>query len=354
MTNLVPCIYQIGKDNETEQLYLTQYADKFKLPDVLYGNINKTAVRVWNTFAISRISTGILLTGESGSGKSLLGEVICNYAIDKGIPVIFVSNIQINEALMRYLTVFDNVVVFLDEMGKYADRQDQDKMLSFFSDTTRRKLFIITENNSYSINRYILNRPGRIRYHIDYSKVPKDIITDYLDKNSPDIEFNKSVYSLYLRSKVFSFDHLQALVTEHTRYPEDSLDDLVGILNLGILQEPYYMKVVSVEDLTNGKVLKEDQYRYNNSVKYDNWSDRVYHSLLVTIMLPKDKIDLDSRHFRIVNDGKYIEYEVKISCANVKYHDEHFTYEDELVKVKLTKYKQPTNNTESYMDTPFD
>lgn len=353
---LTPGVYNVAKLNENEiqigipnpcKYRLVRVSDRFTLPDKLYGNVERTAIRVWNTFALSGKSTGILLTGESGSGKSLLGEVISNLAISKGIPVVFVTvvdNEKMTSDLLAFLSRLDKVVMFLDEYGKFLPTYEQHKMLPFFSDTTTKKLFIITDNNKYNISSFIRDRPGRVRYHIDYAKVPKDILLDYLNKNvENDEKFKEEVYELYTKCRIFSFDHLQTIVSEHMRFPEDKLNDIVNILNLGALQNPVGLKVKSIKLKASGEYLTE--YRITSPADYERWasSESGYVTLSVQVDIPAEtiakhniKVPMSSVPFAS-GETNAKHYQMTIAANKCKYSDEIWTYSDEILIVELTR-----------------
>lgn len=326
-----PGIYNIVYNNEQKSYSIVQGPERFKLPPVLYGDIERTAIRVWNTFSLSKLSTGILLTGESGSGKSLLAELICNTAIDKNIPVIYITAISIKPELLQMLQRLSNIVLYIDEFGKCSNHDTQNTMLSFFSDTNTRKLFILTENNEWMVNSFILNRPGRIRYHIDYKKVPKKIILDFLDKNSKDDKFKEEVYKLYTESRVFSFDHLQTLVSEHDRYPDDSLEDLLDILNLGVLAKPFVVYVKSVLNKVKNTEIDRKNLQSNPSMSFDEWTRYKYNEFIVRIPISEDPNEPYQR--QKVCSIRYQDCKVK--------DDDDFIWEDDEYMVTLSKTRNP-------------
>lgn len=332
---LTPHIYTVSYLKEEKRYVLNQGQDKFTLPPVLYGNIQEIAIRVWNTFSISKVSTGILLTGESGSGKSLLAEVICNTALARKIPVIYITAIPVEPELIEILQRLSNVVIYMDEFGKCTRTDMQNTMLSFFSDTSTRKLFILTENQTWMVSNFILNRPGRIRYHIDYQKVPKSILTDYLEKNTKPDEFREEIYKLYNESKIFSFDHLQTLVSEHDRYPNDDLNDLLEILNLGALAKPYLVHVVSILDKTTNKILPRNRYMYNATYEFAEWIRYRYNDLGISIYKDKDEKEPDQRFNGADMIRYYIQYSQVIAVEN------NFIYEEDNFVFTLTKTRDP-------------
>ena len=241
-------IYYIQKDNKNKFFYSVKSADRFILPNKIYGNIEKIGIRVWNTFAVSKQSTGILLTGNKGSGKTILGEIICNLAIDRRLPVYVITEIEVDLELIAYLRSLSHCVIFLDEFAKNVGSLMMDKMLTMFSDVTAScKLFILTENSLYNISNYIKDRPGRIRYHLDFGKLSSDIYEDYINCNPIDPKFKKDLDVLYFKAKEFSFDVLEAIVTEHRNFPTESLEELLTILNCKSLCKEKELKLVSVK-----------------------------------------------------------------------------------------------------------
>lgn len=241
-------IYTIGENNE-----LIYYSNKFKLPEKIYGNTVKLSNRVWNTYALHNESTGIILTGAKGSGKTMFANLLCNIAVEKGINVIFISGSNIakskNNTLFEFIDNLRNVVVYMDEFGKMLTNAEQDALLTMFSDPRKtRKLFIVTENKVEQINEYIKDRTERFRYHLDYTKLPKDIYIDYLKHSVVSESFRIDLDNLYNKSVVFSFDNLQGLISEHLRYPDDTLEELIEIMNLKCFKKTQALNIIEVKD----------------------------------------------------------------------------------------------------------
>ena len=58
-------------------LFLTTTPD-FQVPTKVYGNTTRNSERIWKTFQARGKSTGVLLSGEKGSGKTLLAKDVAN------------------------------------------------------------------------------------------------------------------------------------------------------------------------------------------------------------------------------------------------------------------------------------
>lgn len=234
MYNLQPGVYNLV---QFEKNYiLAPSIAKFELPSKLYGDMESNAIRFWTTFATSTTSLGVMLTGQSGTGKTELAKVLSNIAISAGLPVVVVTDLKATIETVNFLNNLKDVIILFDEYSKNFDSNLQDKMLTMFSSINGyKKMYIITENDKNTISRFIRNRPGRVLYHIDYSRVKEDVIIEYCADKKVDEAFGSELLKLYAKSTIFSFDHMQALVGEHLRYPNDTLEDILSLLNLEIL-----------------------------------------------------------------------------------------------------------------------
>ena len=105
--------YVIKKDPQSGQLYL-ESIDAFEIKGKVYGDTDKTARRILNTFQDRTASTGVMLTGEKGSGKSLLAKMLSVKAAEMSVPtividgdVVFVGRIS-KEELFREIKSREN------------------------------------------------------------------------------------------------------------------------------------------------------------------------------------------------------------------------------------------------------
>lgn len=292
MYKLLPRCYKLVEfgDNETKSYNLEEYATGFHLPNKVYGTLKHKAVRVWNSFASSTESSGVLLTGDSGAGKTLTANLIANIAIDQQVPVIYISGIEITYKTILYLSQYTDVVIYIDEFRKLMAYDTESMMLSFLSDSTYKRLFILTENNINTISPYIKNRPGRVRYHFEFNKLEEEVINEYCQDLNVDSSFVSELCALYRRSCIFSFDHLQALVKEHLAYPGDSLETLLNVLNLKVLTKEPFISVTEVIQIDTDKVYQAEvgskitfnEFRsqgYTLSIKYRDGPKDFYKTI---------------------------------------------------------------------------
>lgn len=236
-------------------LYLLRKCTRYELPK-LYGNISRRAQKIMHTFKERTSSTGVLLSGDKGTGKSLLSMLLSNIAVSEGKAVININQAFYGASFEELMNAIPDAVLVFDEFGKtYAESKDgdsrpQEKLLGFFDGATAKKrLMIFTENKILGINEFMLNRPGRIFYHYKYSKVSSDVIEEYCqEKGLKDADKNYLVnYSI--GANEFSFDVLKAIVEESLRYPEEPLQDLIDDLNVSSGDASMQVAIVSIKGL---------------------------------------------------------------------------------------------------------
>lgn len=263
-------IYNIVYDKQIDQFRSVPAGDRYPVPKKIYGTLMDKAYRVWNDYMYNLDkSTGAMLTGDSGAGKTLLASLICNVGIDNGLPVYSISGSGsmptggdgdkaiARAGLFNILDGLSKCIIFIDEFGKLLEWGDQESSLTMFSDLNKtRKIFIITENEKHIINRFIRNRPGRIKYHYDFEKIEPLAVKEYCFDNNVNEKFMKDILDKLDSVDEFSFDQLQAIVNEHIKYPKDTLDDILGCLNAEVLRKPKLYKLVKVLDKNNNKPLE--------------------------------------------------------------------------------------------------
>lgn len=242
-----PMIYYVKWSHEYKDYYLEPYQDKFPIPKKIYGNIEAIAYRVWNDYVISNKSTGIILSGAAGGGKSLAISVISNLALKNKLAVIILQKLRIDNNLIHWLSTLTNVVLYLDEFGKMINRSDQDQMLTLFTDVNgSKKIYLLTENDTDKISHYIMNRPGRVRYHVDFNRIDKETLEEYCKDMGVHPDFYKDLEMKYKSAYIFTFDHLQCIVTEHLKYPNEDLDKLLSWLNLDLFKQDQMFRIANV------------------------------------------------------------------------------------------------------------
>jgi len=263
---LPPRLYNVVFNPMTKKLEIVPAAEpKFRLPERIYGKAPDYASHFWEAYEKSTGNLGVILTGEKGTGKTELGNLISNMGIDKGYPVLNIYEIPYN-SLTDLIDLLENIgeaVVFFDEFGKNFSYRDQEKLLPVLSRTTGgRKFYIFTDNSYHALNPFIRSRPGRARYHLDFKRLEEDVVKEYAKDKNVSKKFYNDLLKFYRKASRFTFDYLKALVEEHLLFPDKDFEDLIKFMNIDELKVNYVLKVTDIE-VTDDKnqVLKVIKYK---------------------------------------------------------------------------------------------
>ena len=164
-----------------------------------------------------KLSTGVMLSGVKGTGKTVMAKVI---AKNSNLPVIVVDEDfptgRINDFFRKFSTP---VAVIFDEVDKHWDTEE---LLGWLDgvQTNAKKLVLFTCNNENNISEYLQNRCSRVRYkrHFeanDNARFLKEILKD---KGIKDIE---GTYNFIVNNfKLLSIDNILSFIDEKLMFPE--------------------------------------------------------------------------------------------------------------------------------------
>ena len=232
------------KYSQLTGFYLGMYKDKLELPDKIYGNTQERVDRCITSYKERSASTGVLMTGDKGTGKTLLMSLLANTVIEQlDQPVLLINEPYSGSQFLDFIESVGECCLVFDEFGKmYSSNSKvsddnmpkQNSLLNLMDgvDKTKR-LIIITENREYDINEFMLNRPSRVYYHFRYKKLDEASIIGYCDDNGIDKNTTEDILELSRRSRLFSFDMLQSIVEEHKRF-SITVDEVAQFLNVDL------------------------------------------------------------------------------------------------------------------------
>lgn len=232
--NLVPGkVYDLGWDGYTCEIIFKENGE-LNLPKKVYqtSEDEKFKKRIITYFNKSNSNTtGVLLAGTKGTGKTVMAKVI---ATESNLPIIVVSPSFPETKLLKFFKSFTTpVCILLDEVEKNFDTK---KMLDFLDgiEKTTQKLVLMTCNNLSKVSEYMQDRCSRVRYLRQYSA--EDNISflpllaeDFEIKNPEEvIEFCKNNINLLSMDNITSFLYEVKLLEDE----DISLSEIIKVMNI--------------------------------------------------------------------------------------------------------------------------
>lgn len=208
-------------------LYLEKI-DDFSFSGKQYGSHTKNTNRILNTFLTRSSTTGVMLSGEKGSGKSLLAKSVSIEAAKLNIPTIVINSAMQGDAFNSFLqSITQPCIILFDEFEKVYDTESQEGILTLLDGVfPSKKLFLLTCNDKWRVDIHMRNRPGRIFYFIEFNSVDPEFIREYCNDNLNDKEQISEVCRVATFFGKFNFDMLKAIVEEMNRYNESPVEVL--------------------------------------------------------------------------------------------------------------------------------
>ncbi len=247
--------YTIQKDT-FGNLYL-EHIGNFTAPTKIYGDCLKNTDRIINTFLERPTTTGVMMTGEKGSGKTLLTKNVCMELAKQDIPTIVINAPWCGDAFNTFIQNIDQpCAILFDEFEKVYERDEQEQILTLLDGVfPTKKLFLLTCNDKYRVDYHMRNRPGRIYYMLDFKGLDSTFIREYCDDTLKAKNYIDKIVTLAGLFGEFNFDMLKALVEEMNRYGETPQE---ALRMLNIKPEFDNGTKYTVKLMANGRDVTED------------------------------------------------------------------------------------------------
>ena len=225
---LLPAGNYIIKQDQWGNMFF-ELVDSFELPAKRYGDNVRNTDRIMNTFLNRDVSTGVMLAGEKGSGKSLLAKTLSATAAEQDIPTLIINAPWCGDSFNTFIQdIQQPCIVLFDEFEKVYDRDQQESILTLLDGVfPTKKLFVFTCNDKWRVDQHMRNRPGRIFYMIDFKGLSIEFIEEYCNDNLINKSHIDTICKLSNLFSQFNFDMLKALVEEMNRYnetPQEALE----------------------------------------------------------------------------------------------------------------------------------
>lgn len=313
-------VYTIKIDPMTGALSLVIDRDKFELPKKFYGTLEYNRDIIWKTYKESKSSTGALLFGSRGMGKTILAETLCNKAIAMDIPVIFVRS-NIHADILYFLSKNLSPIVFLfDEFEKlYHEDEDQTRLLTLFSDVDNNKnLFLVVGNDKDVINPNYFNRPGRFDFYINHTSINKTVAYEIIEDTVKDPVIIKFLKCYIILEPYANYDTLLSMieVANNSKNLEEffSYINIMNIHNISLLVIEFATVILrdgsKITKYVDMEIKKKDESEVYSVTIFDkteqenittevmslNLSERDIKDFIVDELINKSKENMDVRH----------------------------------------------------------
>lgn len=285
---------------------------EMSLPIKVYGHNSSISDKILDTFKLDvGKTTGVMLQGEKGTGKTLTAIEVCLKALSENYPVILIQSEFYGSSFNDFMASIDEpCVVFIDEFEKVFKKQDAiDSTLMLLDGAIKtHKLFVLTSNTSLKDSErmeFLTNRPSRIKYIFEYGSVSKEVIREYLQDNLNYPIYTDDVISLQRSFNLFTIDMLKAIVGEINRFGNEggspNVASIIQDLNVRTdrgLNSYTYDRTISFGKLTLPivpNVHPDHMYLWGSY----NLNDMVENEECCTLMLylpqsaiPKEQLDI--------------------------------------------------------------
>lgn len=203
--------YAVNQNSMSGEFFLT-VREELKLPSKIYGRNDDFINRVLKSYKAAGRGIGVLLSGLKGAGKSVESTQLC---IKSNQPILLISSPFVGDDFNNFLASLPTAcTIFIDEFEKvYASEEQKNYFLPVLDGAVKLDhLFVLTSNSS-DIGEFFTSRPGRVRYHKEYTSLSDEIIEEIV------------------KDKLENKDNLEKVMEVLNKYHGLSIDSLTAILN---------------------------------------------------------------------------------------------------------------------------
>lgn len=196
-----------------------------ELPSKIYGHNHEISDKIIDTFKINTgKTTGVMLQGVKGSGKTLTAIEVSKKLNAENVPVLLIQQEFFGTGFNNFMQSIDEpAVVLIDEFEKTYTRDDAISSMLMLLDGAIKttKLFLLTSNSDLESNdkfQFLYNRPSRIQYVFKYSGISDEAMAEYLQDNLKFPNYTKEIVALKRSFYDLTIDMLKSIVSEINRF----------------------------------------------------------------------------------------------------------------------------------------
>lgn len=215
-----------GELNMPKKLYKLEDDDKFINRVLTYFNSENSGK-----------TTGVLLSGTKGTGKTMLSKRI---ALESNLPIIVVSTKHPMNCLNKFFKSFTiPVAIIFDEIEKNEPLWNTKDLLGFLDgvESTAKKLVLMTCNDTYNIDKNLFDRCSRIRYYKEYKADSNSIFIRSMAEDKGVKNIDEVVTFITEKVKIKSFDNISSFLDEIVLFENTTLEEIAEVMNISLTKE---------------------------------------------------------------------------------------------------------------------
>lgn len=226
----------VSKSSFFDKMIYLDESSETKLDKMYMSDKDKKLIkRVSNSFN-KNTTTGVLLSGLKGSGKTMMARQLC---VACNCPIIVIDpDVTIKELSKFFFDTTIPIALIFDEFEQNEEGWESKDLLTFLDGALKnnKKLVVFTCNDNSNLNDNLFDRCGRIKYFKEYSDLDKEtveyIVKDRLGEDKLQVvsDFIITFFNTRNYDNVISFvDEIKSCLDIVT---EETMLDLIKDMNI--------------------------------------------------------------------------------------------------------------------------
>ena len=215
----------------------------------------------------SKLSTGVMLSGIKGTGKTVMAKVI---AKNSNLPIIVVDEEYPTGRINDFFRKFETpVTIIFDEVDKHWDTEN---LLGWLDgvQTNAKKLVLFTCNNEDRVNDYLKDRCSRVRYirHFEANDNARFLREILRDKGIAEDNIEDTYAFIVNNFGLLSIDNILSFIDEKLLFPELSNEEIFNDMNISSKKGKKNI-VGETSDHEDEEDEDDDDWLYDDDVEYE-------------------------------------------------------------------------------------
>lgn len=225
----------------------------------------------------SKLSTGVMLSGIKGTGKTVMAKVI---AKNSNLPIIVVDEEYPTGRINDFFRKFETpVTIIFDEVDKHWDTEN---LLGWLDgvQTNAKKLVLFTCNNEDRVNDYLKDRCSRVRYirHFEANDNARFLREILRDKGIAEDNIEDTYAFIVNNFGLLSIDNILSFIDEKLLFPELSNEEIFNDMNISSKKGKKNI-VGETSDHENEEDEDDDDWLYDDDEEYEE--DESLHKIIM-------------------------------------------------------------------------